>query len=136
MCVDANTSAVLERLLPLRGPERPCVFALIAFELVSYPEQRAVDHGAIVAGQVYDPGLDDEAAEFDQMPRPLAALDLPGAHVMPRPRSHQAGFFVSGCNGRLISREDRTERPIERTFWPQARGPPRRGLRSTWANLE
>ena len=62
------------------------MFALIALELVGHPEQRAVDDGAIVAGQVHDPGLDDEAAEFDQMPRALAALDLPGAHVMPRPR--------------------------------------------------
>lgn len=62
------------------------MFALIAFELVSYPEQRAVDHDTVVAGQVYDPGLDDEAAEFDQMPRALAAFDLPGAHVMPRQR--------------------------------------------------
>src|SRR5579863_2529191 len=78
--------AILERLLSLRGPERPCAFTLLAFELVGHPEQRAVDHGAIFAGQVHDPGLDDEAAEFDQMPCALPALDLPGAHVMPRPR--------------------------------------------------
>ena len=39
------------------------------------------------AGTVWSLGiLDDEAAEFDQMPRALAALDLPGAHVMPRLR--------------------------------------------------
>ena len=78
--------AILERLLSLRGPERPCVFTLLALELIGHPEQRAVDHGAIIAGQVHDPGLDDEAAEFDQMPRALAAFDLPGAHVMTRPR--------------------------------------------------
>ena len=55
--------AILERLLPLRGPERPRVFALIALEPVGHPKQRAVDHGAIIAGQVHDPGLDDEAGE-------------------------------------------------------------------------
>ena len=61
------------------------MFALIAFELVCHPEQRAEDDGAIIAGQVHDPGLDDEAAQFDQVPRALAALDLPCAHIMPRP---------------------------------------------------
>ena len=30
--------------------------------------------------------LDDETSEFDQMPGALATLDLPCAHVMPRPR--------------------------------------------------
>jgi hypothetical protein len=74
----------LESCLSQLCPERPCAFTLLAFELVGHPEQRTVDHGAIIAGQVYDPGLNDEAAEFDQMPRPLATLDLPGAHVMPR----------------------------------------------------
>ncbi len=77
----------VECLLPFRGPKRPCVFTLLVFELVGHPEQRAVDHGAIIASEVHDPGFDDEAAEFDQMARPLAAFDLPGAHVMPRPRS-------------------------------------------------
>ena len=76
----------LEPLLPLRGPPASRVFALIALELVGHPEQCAVDDGAVVAGQIHDPSLDDEAAEFDQMPRALAALDLLGAHVMPRPR--------------------------------------------------
>ena len=32
-----------------------------------------------------EPGFDDEAAEFDEVPRALAALDLPRAHVMSRP---------------------------------------------------
>ena len=78
--------AIVERLLSLRGPERPCVFTLLAFELVGHPEHRAVDHRAVVSGEVHDSGLDDEAAEFDQMPCPLAAFYLPSAHVMPRPR--------------------------------------------------
>src|SRR5579871_6501963 len=78
--------AIVECLLPFRGPERPCVFTLLVFEVVGHPEQRAVDHGAVVAGEVHDPSLDDEAAEFDQVAGALATLDLPGAHVMTRPR--------------------------------------------------
>ncbi len=73
-----------ERLPSLLGPERSRMFSLLALELVGHPKQRAVDHSAIIAGQVHDPGLDDEPAEFDQMPGALAALDLPCAHVMPR----------------------------------------------------
>ena len=43
-----------ECLLSLCGPERSRLFALIAFELVGHPEQRAEDDGAIIAGQVHD----------------------------------------------------------------------------------
>ncbi len=75
----------LERLPSLRGPERACPFSLVASELVSHPEQRAEDRGAVVAGQVHDAGFHDEAAEFDELPRALASLDLPRAHVMSRP---------------------------------------------------
>src|SRR5450432_2481447 len=75
---------MLERLLSLVGPERQRLVAFIALELVGRPEQGAVDDGAIIAGQVHDPGFDDETAEFDQMPRALAAFDLPGSHIMPR----------------------------------------------------
>ena len=63
-----------ERFFPLFGPEHAGLFAMIALQLVGHPEQRAVDHGAVVACQVDDPGLDDEAAEFDQMSRALSAL--------------------------------------------------------------
>jgi hypothetical protein len=41
------------------------MFALIVFELVAHPEQRAIYRGAVVAGQVYDTRFNDEAAEFD-----------------------------------------------------------------------
>jgi hypothetical protein len=60
------------------------MFALIALELVSHPKQRAVDRGAIIAGQLHDASLDNEPAQFDEVPRALAALDLPRAHVMSR----------------------------------------------------
>ena len=58
------------------------MFPLIAFEPVGHPKQRTEYRGAIVSGQVYDAGFNDEAAEFDETTRALAALDLPGAHVM------------------------------------------------------
>jgi hypothetical protein len=50
---------------------------VVALELVGHPEQRAKDGGAIIAGQVDYTSLDDEAAEFDEMPRAPAAFDLP-----------------------------------------------------------
>src|SRR5690606_25680921 len=55
-------------------------------ELFGNPDERAVDHGTVIAGQVHNARLDDETAEFDQIWGALAALDLPVAHVMPRPR--------------------------------------------------
>src|SRR6185437_15118848 len=66
-------------------PQCPRMLMLIAFEPIAHPEQRAIDRGPVVASQFDNPGLDDETAEFDEMPRALAALDLPRAHVMPRP---------------------------------------------------
>ena len=68
-----------------RSTAEMAALALIAFELVAHPEQRAIDLGAVVTGQFDDPGLDDQTAEFDEVPRPLAAIDLPSAHVIPRP---------------------------------------------------
>jgi len=46
---------------------RGAFFSLISVPTLNvvYPEQRAVNHGAVVAGQAHDPRLDDEAAEFD-----------------------------------------------------------------------
>jgi hypothetical protein len=61
------------------------MFGLIALELVGHPEQRAENGGAVVAGQVHDTGFDDEATEFDEVPRALTTFDLPRAHVMSRP---------------------------------------------------
>ena len=74
----------LKGLLPSCGPQHSCPFTLIAFELVGHPKQRAKDGGAIIAGQLHDASLDDETAQFDQVPRARATLDLPCAHIMPR----------------------------------------------------
>lgn len=57
-----------------------------AVEFVGYPDQRAVADSAVVAGQVNDAGIDDETAELDEVPRALAAFDLPCPRVMPRYR--------------------------------------------------
>lgn len=65
----------------LRGPKVPRLCALMALQLGGDPQQRAVDDGAIVIGQLDDACLDDEAAEFDQTAGALTALDLPRAHV-------------------------------------------------------
>ncbi|ANN57216.1 hypothetical protein A9174_10915 [Mesorhizobium loti NZP2037] len=54
----------------------------MALQLVGDPKQRAVDDGAVISGQINNACLYDEAAEFDQMSGSLAALDLPGAHVI------------------------------------------------------
>jgi hypothetical protein len=90
-------------VFPLRS-KCPCMLVLIAFELVADPEQRAIDHGAVVAGQFDNPGLDDKTAEFDEKPRPLAALDLPLAHVTSRP----CRLMVFAC--RPVAPERRLER--------------------------
>jgi hypothetical protein len=82
MCSLVCRRSRLERLLPLCYPQRSSLFALIASQLVGDPEQRAKNDGAVVAGQVHDASFHDEAAEFDEVPRALAALYLPGAHVM------------------------------------------------------
>src|SRR6516165_8729115 len=81
ICLVARRRVRLKRLLSLCGPQRPCPFALIALELVGHPKQRAEDGRPVVAGQVHESGFHDEAAEFNEVLRALAALDLPGAHV-------------------------------------------------------
>lgn len=71
-----------ERRIPVFGPERPRLSALLASEFVRHPKHRAIDDGAIIIGELDDACLDDETAEFDQVSRAFAALDLPGAHVI------------------------------------------------------
>lgn len=84
--VDCTASSIFECLFPLYSPQRPRVSPFVALELVGHPYQRTEDDGSVVAGEINDAGFDDETAEFDQMPRALAALDLPPSHIMSRPR--------------------------------------------------
>jgi len=55
-------NAFRECLLPLRGPERQGLVALIALELVRHPEHRSVDRRPIIDGQFDNANLDDEVA--------------------------------------------------------------------------
>jgi hypothetical protein len=80
-----STRTRLESLLSLYYPERSRLLTLTTLELVGDPEQRPIDHGTVIAGQIDDAGFHDEAAEFNEAPCSLAALDLPCAHVMSRP---------------------------------------------------
>jgi len=54
-------------------PRVPAHGSSIAAMVDMRVEQRAIYRGAVVAGQFDNPGLDDETAEFDQVPRPLGA---------------------------------------------------------------
>jgi hypothetical protein len=85
ICPLADRLVRLEPLLSFCGPDRSCPLALIAFEFFGNPDQRAKHRGGVIAGQLHDTGFDDEAAEFDEMSRALAAFDLPRPHVMSRP---------------------------------------------------
>lgn len=48
-------------------------------------DQQAEDDRPIIAGQLDQIGLGNEAAEFDQLARSFTALQLPRPRVMPRP---------------------------------------------------
>ena len=63
-------------------PGKRCV-ALLITKQVGDREKSAVDRGAIVVRKVDQFGFDDEAAEFDQVPRALAAIHGPLAKIMP-----------------------------------------------------
>jgi hypothetical protein len=72
----------LKRHLSQLYPDAAHPFAVLALQFVGHPEQRAVKDGAVVASEFDNARLDDEATQLDQMPRALATLDLPGAHIM------------------------------------------------------
>ncbi len=84
----------LERRFPHSGPQLPRMFAVLAVELFANPEQRAIDHGAVIVREVHDPSLDHEPAKFNEVTSALAPFDLPCAHIMPRPLRLMA---VAGC---------------------------------------
>src|SRR6516162_1372510 len=52
ICRVARRRVRVKSLLPHCGPKRPRPFALIAFELVGDPEQRAENHGSVVVGEI------------------------------------------------------------------------------------
>ena len=57
------------------------MIAFFALQLARDRQERAIERGAIIAGQFDQPSLHDQATQFDQMPRAFPALDDPIAHV-------------------------------------------------------
>jgi len=84
------------------------MLVFMALQLGGDPEKRSVDHGAVVAGQVYNACLYDETAEFNQLPGALAALDLPGPHVI---ASQSSLAPMAGCPVALERRAGCAEMP-------------------------
>ena len=60
-------------------------FAVLAAQLRARLDEQPENDRAIIAGQLDQIGLGNEAAKLDQLARPLAALHLPSPRVMPRP---------------------------------------------------
>ena len=59
------------------------LFSLLALEHLGEFEERAIEQRAIVIGELDQPGLDDQAAEFDQVTGTFAALHNPVAGIVP-----------------------------------------------------
>lgn len=62
-------------------PKHERLFAFLTAQLGRNGEERAVERGAIVIGEIDQSGFHDEAAQFDQLTRAFAALHGPFAHV-------------------------------------------------------
>ena len=78
-------------------PDAASVFSVLTLELFGHPDHCAVDHGAVIAGQIHDARFDDEATDFDQVPCALAAL-LP-VRISCRACAPDAGCAPPGCVG-------------------------------------
>lgn len=55
--------------------------AILASQLVRHPQEGAIEHRAIIVGEIDEPRFHHEPAQFDQLARPLASLHLPVAHT-------------------------------------------------------
>lgn len=77
---------MVNRECPLPAPPPQCqrLLAILATQPGGGFHHHAEQHGAVVVCQLNQPGFDDEAAQFDQMPGAFAALHLPFPRVMPR----------------------------------------------------
>lgn len=63
--------ACLEYLLPVSRPQFSRSFAVRALELFGHPNERALDHLAVIVGALDETRLDDEEAWFDHAPGAL-----------------------------------------------------------------
>lgn len=79
---------MFERPLAASPPERGGMGAVVTPQLVGHPEEGAVEHRAIVVGQIDKPSFDDKAAAFNQLLRAFTTFYNPVAGVA---ASH-AGF--------------------------------------------
>ncbi len=65
-------------------PYRERAGAFFATQFVGDGEEGAVERGAIVGGEFDEPGLDDQAAQLDQMTGAGTPFERPIAHVCSR----------------------------------------------------
>jgi len=84
-------------------PQRELVPGLVGAQFCRRLDQQPEDCGAIIVGQFDKARLGDKPAQFDQLPRALAALHLPGPRVMPRLLQCQA-MAGAGRAALLIAR--------------------------------
>ena len=91
-----------ERPASAPAPKRHALFTVVALKHRGDFEERAVEHGAIIAGEIDQTGFPNKPAEFDQMPCALAPLHDPFPRVMSRALRFQP------MSGRY--------RPLERFF--------------------
>ena len=87
MLLDLGMGSVLNRELARRTHDNGAVGTRGE---VCEAEQGAIDHGAVVAGQLDQTGLGHQAAEFDQMAGAFASLHDPGSCVIARPEGFSA----------------------------------------------
>lgn len=76
---------LVERAFAAPPPQRERALTILAAQRCCGGYEYAQYYGAIVIGQLDEPGFRDEAAELDQLPRALAPLHDPGPIVIPCP---------------------------------------------------
>ncbi len=81
---------IRERPLAAPPPQRQMLLAVLTAELCCSFDEQAEDRRTIVVGQLNKPGLGNQAAKLDQLPRPLPSFHLPLARVSARACRHQA----------------------------------------------
>lgn len=68
--------------MPAPPPKRQLLLLVFALQLRRSFDQQPKDNGPIVIDQLDDPGLHDQPAKLDQMPRPLSPFHLPVSPIM------------------------------------------------------
>lgn len=93
----AGRDVGLERALAPPLPQHGGMISLFTPQFVGHPKEGAEEHGTVVVGEIDESRLHSQAAEFDQMARPFASLDLPIVHAgsrlrqfKPMPHGYQA----------------------------------------------